>query len=354
MNGVSRIVVALAILSFGCDGGPTGTISSTKNPSTIPIAAITHDALFVVNGADATVSVINTETNVVAGTIVLKDASFPHHVYLSSDRARLLVAVPGTDLSGGHSGHSGHGGSGGGSEGAILLLNATTGETIVSRRLPAMNHNALFSPSGKEVWTAQYDGYVLVLDPTTLATLQSIKVGANPSEVTFSNDGRLAFVADTGSNSVTIIDAVTKNVVRTILVGNTPVGAWQGTNGIAYVDNEIDGTVTAIDTATLNITVTYTLGYVPGMAAFGPDGNLWVADSYNGRVGLWKSDASASVGGAPAGQGAHAVAFRGDGANAYVSNQDVNTVSVIDVATRRPVVTISVGNKPNGMVWRAK
>lgn len=342
-------------LGLGCDGGnpdPPAAAQRTP-PSSVAIAPITYDALFVVNGADSTLSVIDTGKNVLAATIVLKDALFPHHVYLSSDRSRLLVAVPGSDLSGGHTGHVGHGGAAGGSEGAVMLLDAATGTTIVSRNTNAMNHNALFSPSGKEVWTAQFDGYVLVLDPNTLETRQSIQVGTNPSEVTFSSDGRRAFVADTGSNTVSVIDAESKSKVATIPVGMAPVGAWQGTNGIAYVDNEADGTVTAIDTATLNISLTYNLGYTPGMVGYGPDGNVWVADSYNGRVVLWKAGASSSIAEIATGQGAHGVAFSGDGKNAYVSNQDANSVTVIDVATKTAIVTIPVGAKPNGMVWRS-
>jgi len=54
------------------------------------------------------------------------------------------------------------------------------------------------------------------------------------------------------------------------------------------------------------------------------------------------------------GDGAHAIAFSGDGKTAYITNQMANSVSVIDVASRKVSKTIPVGQKPNGMVWRAK
>ena len=74
-------------------------------------------------------------------------------------------------------------------KGAILKLDALTGETKVARMLDATNHNGIFSPDGKEIWTSQMmmmPGMVLVLDATTLATKQSIDVGDMPAEVTFS------------------------------------------------------------------------------------------------------------------------------------------------------------------------
>jgi len=217
-----------------------------------------------------------------------------------------------------------------------------------------MNHNAIFSPDETEIWTAQYDGFVLVLDPTTLETKHSIKVGRAPSEVTFSADGRYGFVANTHSGNVSVVDVKTREVVRTITVGDSPVGAWQGSNGVAYVDNEVDGTITAIDTRSLDIVQTYRLGFTPGMVGYGPDGNVWVADSYNAKVAIRSASADTQVGVVLAGAGAHGVVFNGDQKTAYVSNQEGNTVSVIDVETRKAVATIPVGLKPNGMAWRKK
>jgi len=320
-------------------------------PTTQGIDTITYDALFVVNGGDNSISVIDTESLRVAGTIQIHDAAFPHHVYLSSDGSKMLVAVPGSDLSGGHAGHSDMDMS---TPGAVLLLDASNGATIKSRRLPVMNHNAIFSPNGLEIWTAQYNGFALVLDPDTLEQKGSIRVGNGPSEITFSVDGNYAFVANTQSSSVSVVDPNTKAVVNTIAVGNSPVGAWQGSNGIAYVDNEVDGTISAIDTRLLQIVQIYHLGFTPGMVGYGPDGNVWVADSYNAKVAIRSADSDTQIAVAAAGAGAHGVAFNGDRKTAYVSNQDANTVSVIDVASRQTLATIPVGLKPNGMAWRKK
>lgn len=350
---ISRSVSLLALTFAGLIGcsGEHGGHDHGPAPSSTPIPAITHDALFVVNGGDSSLSVINTETNELAGTIALTDAAFPHHIYLSEDRSKMLVAVPGVDLSGGHSGHAGHS-----MHGAVLLLDATTGATLRSRLTDAMNHNAAFAPGGLEVWTTQMTtpGSVLVLDEATLDTKQTVLVGDGPSEVTFSADGAHAFVANGMSNSVTVITPNTKAVVKTIPVGKTPVGAWQGWNGVAYVDNETDQTLTAIDTKTLDVLSTTLLGFTPGMAALAPDETVWVTDGDSGRVVIYGADTGAVEGEITTGAGAHAIVFSNDGTSGYVSNQAANTVSVISVAVRQVVKTIPVGDKPNGIVWRAK
>ncbi|HEU4407777.1 MAG TPA: YncE family protein [Polyangiaceae bacterium] len=349
-------------MGHGGDAGHGGAPSGP--PSSTPIAAITYNALFVVNGGDSSVSVINAETNEVAGTVALQNAPYPHHLYLSPDRATMLLAVPGMDLSGGHGSTGGAGGThggthGGGSEampGIVMLLDATTGATRATRTLPAMNHNAIFSPDGAEVWTSQMvdPGSVLVLDAATLGDKASIAVQNGPAEVTFSASGAYAFVANTESDSVTVIKAADKTVAKTITVGDAPVGAWQGANGVAYVDNEAGKSLTAIDTTTLEITRTIPLGFTPGMAALGPDGMVWVTDADNGKVSMFMADTGEKHMDIATGAGAHGIAFSGDGKTAYVSNQAGDTVSVIDVAQGASTKTLTVGKAPNGLVWRAK
>lgn len=331
--------------------GSAGAPQATDDPTSTPIAAIDHDALFVVNGGDATISVINTETSEVAGTIALKYADYPHHIYLSADRSRLALAVPGMDMSQGHENVDGAM-----MPGIVMVLDATTGATIKARTLDAMNHNAIYSPDGTEIWTSQMmvGGSVLALDAETLETKATIAVGDSPAEITFSKDGSRAFAANSMSGTVSVIDVATKTVSETIPVGQSPVGAWQGSNGKAYVDNEMDKTLSTIDTKTLKVGLVYKLGFTPGMAALGPDNQVWVTDADAGRVIFKMTDKDMTMGKVATGAGAHAIAFNGDGKTAYITNQMAGTVSVIDIKSAKVTRTITVGDKPNGLRWRAK
>lgn len=366
MKKIACVILCALLAACGGHGGDTehggGTAAA---PSSTPISAIVGDAVYVVNGEDSSISVIDPSSAKVVGTIKLENVSYPHHVYLSPDRAKLAVAVPGHDLSGGHSQPSGgdHGGEHGSAAatptgGAVLVLDAATGATLKSRRLDGSNHNAVFSPDGTEIWTAQLvdEGTVLVLDAVTLETKSTIRVGRVPAEVTFTGDGKYAFVANGTSNDVTVIDAKAKTVTKTIAVDREPVGAWPGADGLMYVDCEVAKTVKAIDPKTLEVARTFALGFTPGFAAVPPGrtGELWLTNTDAGKIVFNETASDKKVAEVDTAPGTHALAFTPDGRTAFVTNQLAGSVSVVDATTRAVRTTIPVGRKPNGIVYRPR
>ncbi len=346
---------AVGMRGMNMDGGmnmdAAPGASQRPLPNSIAISAVTEDALFVVNGGDNTVSVIDPVQQRVVGTIALRNAKFPHHIYASQDQKRLAVAVPGMDMSGGH-----HGGMAG-MRGAVMVLDAATGATTASRFLDAMNHNAAFSPDNTEIWTSQMvmGGSVLVLDAQTLATKSSIRVGDMPAEVTFSVDRKQAFVANGMSNNVTVIDVATKLVVATVATGKDPVLASPGSDGRVYVDCETSKSVSVLDPVTQSVALTYDLRFTPGMAKVLPDGSgLVVTNVDDGKLVFYAVGADTKTGEVETGAGAHGIEFSRDGTTAYVTNQLANSVSLVDLRSRAVTATIPVGKKPNGLVFRKK
>lgn len=346
--------VVIAGFASGCggmsmdhDGGMD--MSSDGGISLKGAAAVTADTVYVVNGGSNSLSLLNAQTGSVEGTLELQGGQFPHHVSLSPDRSMVALAVPGMDLSAGHEGMGGMG-----MKGALLVFDAKTGAAMASRQFDAMNHNAIFSPDGKELWTSQMamPGSVLVLKADDLSTIKTITVGDMPAEVTFSADGLRAFVANSGSNSVSVIDAATKAVIMNVAVGENPVGAWAGANNVMYVDNEMGKSITAIDAQSLSVLRTYALGFTPGMVATGPGSELWVTDADNGRVVINMTDMDMKTGEIATGAGAHGIAFSKDKSSAWVTNQGAGTVSVIDVGAKTVKQTVTVGQKPNGLLFR--
>jgi YVTN family beta-propeller protein len=312
--------------------------------------AVTKSAFYVVNGGNASISVVDPNSKSVLSTIALSGATFPHHMSLEAGSDRLVVAVPGMDLSGGHDGAMA------GMHGSLIVLDAKTGATEITRTLDAMNHNGIFSPDGNEIWTVAMasPGSVLVLDGKTLEILKTIPVGNMPAEVTFSRDGKYAFVANGESGTVSVIDPKTKSVVKTVTVGDDPVGAWPGNDGMMYVDNEKGKSITAIDATTLAVVRTYVLGFTPGMAVTASNGELWVSDVDSGKITYFMAGDTMPMGDIVTGAGAHGIAFSADGATAAVTNQLAGTVSLIDVKTHKNLQNVKVGDKPNGIVFRAQ
>lgn len=328
-----------------------------------PELAIDYPAAYVVNAEGNSLSVIDLATQQVKETISFGPTSgghsgmnmdnmimWPHHIYRSPDGTRLSVGVPGMDLSGGHVGGTT------GMKGRVLVVNAKTGVTATNTQTPVMNHNAVFSPDGSELWTSQMDmvGQVLVYNATTMVLKKTIAVGMEPAEVTMASTGQYAFVANGMGNSVTAIRVADKSVAKTIPVGADPVGAWPGSDGKMYVDNEAGQSISVIDVATLIVTETVKLGFTPGYAAYnGVRNELWVSQAGTGnKVVIFErmNNAWTKMGEVTTGLDAHAIAFTKDGLTAYVSNQGAASVSVIDVKTRTKTKDIVVGKKPNGIV----
>jgi YVTN family beta-propeller protein len=313
---------------------------------------VNFNAVYAINGWDSSISVINADTNTVAGTITIQGARYPHHISLSPDHSKLAVSVPGMDMSGGH-----HGGMPG-MHGAVLILDALTGRTLVSTFLPQMNHNAAWSPDGTQVWTSQMikGGSALVLNVADLSTVTSVPAGDSPAEVSFSADGTRVFVTNETSNNVTAVDAASKAVLGNVPVGANPVGAWTGVDGFMYVTAEQGKSVTVIRASDLSVTQTYNLGYTPGMAITSPanDGSLWISNEDQGSIDVNMTSMNMSMATIATGAGAHGIAFSPDGSKVYVTDQAANTVSAIDASSHSVLSTISVGQKPNGIVYRAQ
>lgn len=345
------VIVAVVGIAFSaCRKQKINDMNMEKN--------INYPAAFVVNGEDATLSVIKLANNTVTETIELMGnnssmAMWPHHIYMhqSIDMTHLAIAAPGMDLSAGHSGAMP------GMKGKILVMDAVTGMMVKELEVPVMNHNAVYSPDGKEIWTSQMgmSGKVLVYDANTYALKHTINVGMDPAEVTFSADGSKAYVANGGDNNVSVINPSTKAIITTIPVGDNPVAAWIGNDGNMYVDNEHGQSVSVISVASNAVVQTINLGFMPGSVAHNISKNeLWVTDPDNGKVHYYTRDASMNIwrlGGAfNAAPGAHAIAFTNNGDIAYVTNQASASVSVIDVTAHAKVKDITVGKKPNGII----
>jgi YVTN family beta-propeller protein len=324
------------------------TTACKKNDTSLNI---NYPAAYIVNGEDASISVINLSKNEVTETIELMGTGsdmimWPHHIY--NHENHLAIGVPGMDLSAGHTGGMM------GMMGRVLIVDAVKGLILKDIETPMMNHNAIYSPDGTEIWTSQMDdaGTVLVYDANTYSLKNTITVGDDPAEVTFSADGSKAYVCNGGSNTVTVINPTTKSVITTLAVGLDPVGAWTSSIGKMFIDNEAGNSISIIDVATNAVVGTVTLGFMPGYAAYHTaTGELWVTDPDNGKVAYFLDMGSNNWmkhGEFTTGAGAHAIAFNAN--TAYVTNQMANTVSVINVTSHTVSKTINVGKKPNGIV----
>jgi YVTN family beta-propeller protein len=245
--------------------------------------------------------------------------------------------------------------------GRIYIIDAKTGKTLKVILTQGMTNNAVFSPDGKEIWTAlmMTGGKVQVFDANSYGVIKTISVGKMPAEVTFSSDGTKVFVANGMSNEVTIIDPITKEVIDTIQVGDGPVGVWNGMNGMMFVENEGGRSINMFNMMNMGTNMgmmdSISLDFTPGMVDFCSKTNeLWVTDPAQGRMHYWSVQGVNynHTGSFEVGWGAHAMGFNQDSTVCYVTNQEEGTVSVVNVLQHKEMKKITVGSKPSGIVIR--
>ena len=100
--------------------------------------------------------------------------------YASLVTNELSIAVPWRNLSAGHKGSLVN------IKGMFVVLDANKGIVTKDVQLPAMNHDAVFSPDNKEIWNPQMemDGKILVYDARTYKLKNIVRVGRPMIKVT--------------------------------------------------------------------------------------------------------------------------------------------------------------------------
>jgi YVTN family beta-propeller protein len=308
---------------------------------------------------------------------------YPYNISLSPDKSKLAITEPGMDFDGGYemmlatTSSGGMGGMGSNNyhhrngnsttditdimqmQGKILILDAITGDLIKEITLEGMPYDAVFSPDGKELWTALMMpvGKVKVFSADSYALLNTITVGNMPAGIAFSDDGKKVFIANGISGSVTVINAVTKLVIETIVSTQGIIGAYPGMHGMVYADNEKTHSIGIINTMTNMMTDSMHLGFFPGTVCINSIMNqLWISDPVGAKIHFWTQTGTIFMyrGSVPVGSGAGAMIFSKDGGTCYVTNQNDNSVSVVNVTGLTETIKIPVGKNPNGLIIRYK
>jgi YVTN family beta-propeller protein len=222
-----------------------------------------------------------------------------------------------------------------------------------------------------------------VIDPATFKIVEHFAVGRQPQHITPSWDLQHLWVLNDLGDSVTEIDAVTGKKGRTIWVKDpynmyyTPDGQFaivvaerearlnfvrtsdmklvdsvpvpcKGVDHMDFAANgrfliascEFAATLVKVDVATRRPLGTLALekGGMPQDVRSSPDGSLfYVADMMANGVYVIDPYAFSRVEFIATGKGAHGISMSRDAKLMYVSNRGEGSVSVVDLATRKPI-----------------
>jgi YVTN family beta-propeller protein len=291
----------------------------------------------------------------------------------------------------------------------IHLIDPATNKVVGIITGIEVNHGAAAAPDGKTFYfTNEAESTLDVVDAKSLKVVKHIALSGHPNNLSISKDGRRVYVAirqapgavdviDTASATlaksvpvpevhntyvtpdgkyvlagsiaakrITVIDAVTETPVWTVEFdrGVRPIAMEKDAagstarlyvqlsdfNGFAVVDFAQRKEINRIKLPDVPAAERHLEG-LQGSPAHGivvaPDGrSVWMNSKMNGRVYGYSLPDLALLGSVPVGSHPDWLTFTPDGKSLYVANAGSNSVSVIDVASRREVTRIPVGQVP--------
>ncbi|MBX7448739.1 tandem-95 repeat protein [Mycolicibacterium sp. 3033] len=279
----------------------TATISPAKPTVGTPITVgygprgvtVSPDGtrVYVANSADDIVSIVDTASNTVVGTINVGRNTNPADVTVAPDGKRLYVAL-----------------------------------------------------------TGDVDG-IAVFDTATNTLLTTIvNDGAIPIAIAITPDGSRAYVANQGNHSVSVIDTATNTITSTVQVGEVPFDIVLSKDGSRAYVASIDYDTYVIDTSTNTVTKKIPQSSAVIGLAISPDGSMLYASTSNQITVI--NPATNTIVGSIYGIAGRPfdIAFSPDGSLAYVTDNSGDAISVIDTAANAVVATLHSGRSTYGIV----
>jgi YVTN family beta-propeller protein len=292
----------------------------------------------------------------------------------------------------------------------VQLIDPATNKIVAQITGVEVVHGVAAAPDGRALYLSNESTQTLdIVDTTTLKVTNSIPLSGHPNNLAIHDNGERVYVAIQGTGGgVDVIDTVNEEHIRFIPIMRgvhntfiTPdskyvVAGSTGGNTATVIDTELERPVWAIyfeggvrpltfdtnadgSTKNMYVQVTNLHGFavvdwdkrietrrvtqpdipvaernregIQGAPAHGikvsPDGTtLWSTSKINGHVYAYSLPDLAYLGGVKVGVVPDWLTFTLDGKFLYVANAHSNYVSVVDVAARKEIQQIPVGQVP--------
>ena len=306
----------------------TATITATPVPSSF--AYIANYGSITSFPLSNTVTVINTNTNAVTGTITV--GSNPFGVSASSDGTKVYVTNYGAN--------------------SVSVINTSTNTVVNTIGVGSQPMGIVVSPDGSRVYVAnQLSNTLSVINTGTNTVVVTIPISLQPQGVTISPDGSKVYVANVNSNNISVINTATNTVITTIGVGTQPITAAISPDGSRlYVTNFGSNNISIINTASNTVITSVTVGFAPNGIAVTPDGmKVYVTNQLSGNVSVINTATNTVSGTISVGSNPQGISFTADGSKAFVANFGSGNVSVINTNTNSVSATIAVGSVPHSL-----
>jgi YVTN family beta-propeller protein len=286
---------------------------------------------YITNFLDGTVSVINTQTDLVTATISQSsDFPAPRAVSVTLDGSKVYITNVGNHT--------------------VAVIDTATNTVTATIPLQGSLFGLAVTPDGRKLYVANQVGSVAVIDTETNTVTATIPVGDTPDGVAVTPDGRKVFVTNISANNVSVIDTASDTVTATIPVGINPLGLAVSPDGSkVYVACVNSNAVLVIDAATNAVIASIPDIMTPNNLAVAPDGSALYVTGPDGIVlviNTATNTVSATIPILGIFPSPFGVGVTPDGRKVFVTNINSNNVSVIDTASDTVVDTIPVGRSP--------
>ena len=314
-----------------------------------------RDRVYTADQTSNTVSVIDPSTNLLLGTIALGNARpddllgalynkqiNTHGLGFSPD-GTLLAAINVTSN-------------------AVSIIETATNKvrgTVYLRRAP---HEGFFTPDGKELWVAvRGENYVSVIDVASLKETAQVVTSDGVAMVIFRPDGAVAFVNSSRTAELDVVDVKTHAVIKRIPglvspfspnLAASPDGreVWlthKDVGKTTIVDAQSFAVLGVVDTGPVTNHVNF-VSKADGDYAYVTVGGLDQVKVYRRNGGAPQLTATIPMGADP-----HGIWPSPDNSRVYVCLENDDAVQVIDTATDAVIKTIKVGQMPQALVYVA-
>ncbi len=241
---------------------------------------------------------------------------------------------------------------------SISIIDTTTFEVTGTIPLGKGKPNRIaFHPDGKTAWVVYDKSHDLsIVDADTRLLVKRVRIGGNPYNLTFSPDGSYLYVldwsSDTSKDEIIIYDLRGEHVDSRIEVSTWPAhGIFTRDGKIFYVSSETAGNFAAIDTAARKIVTTvWTGGDAMGLALTADEKTLYAGAGEAKSVVKADTAAVKAVGAIPIPGIVHETTLTLDGQFLYVTLRKANKIVVVRTADDKVVATIPQPGYPDLVV----
>jgi YVTN family beta-propeller protein len=302
-------------------------------------ARATASTLYVTNTKSSSLSIIDTATFEVVGTIALGNGKPNRVVFHPDGKLAWVVYDKSHDLG---------------------VVDAEARKLVRRVKIGGNPYNLAFTPDGRHLlvldWSSDTSNDEIILYDLRAEKIDGrVEVSTWPAHGIFSRDGRLFYVSGESAGDVTVIDVAKREIVRRIVHGGgDAMGlALRADGKLLYAAAGENKAVLKIDTEGHTVVGTIPMPGIVHESTLTLDGKfLYVTLRKDNKLVVVRTADDKIVATVPQRGYPDLVTMEPTGRYAFVTNRHADLVAVIDLKTHTQVRTIPVGKAPHGMALR--